>query len=111
MLWPTVSSGEGGSLATGIEEEDCPSSLLGATMSGIDTGSWSEGLDLDEVEGGDGSRGGGCVATLEVPVATRGGISASSTARPFFTEVIMDWRVYKDFKSQRNGCNLRNIKR
>lgn len=93
VVWPTVSSGEGGSLAAGIEEEERPSSLLGVTMSGIDAGNWSEGLDLDEVEGDDGAGGGGCVATLEAPVATGGGISASSTARPFLTEVSMDWRV------------------
>lgn len=88
-MWPNDSSGEGGSLAAGIEEEECPLSLLGVTMSS----SWSEGLDLGEVEGGDGSEGGGCIATLGAPVATGGGISASSTARPFFTEVSMDWRV------------------
>lgn len=45
------------------------------------------------MEEGDGSEEVGCGATREAPVATGGGISASSTARPFFTVVSMDWRV------------------
>lgn len=85
-----VSSGEGGPLGSGTEEEDCPSSLLGVTISDIAGASASEGLDLEEVEGGNGSGGVGCIATLEAPVETGGGISASSTARPFFTAVSMD---------------------